>query len=61
MSRAACKAALCSSNMKATLETVDSFRAVDEFDDEQLEEMAKVMDKANKKIQAIALIPASDL
>ena len=55
MSAAACKEVICNSNITATLYSIaDLARREDEFSDEQLFEMAAVMDRANKDLQRIA-------
>jgi len=57
MSQAACKAALCCSNLVATLETIEKIMDKDDgdFDDDQLLEMADVAEKANHQISKIAI------
>ena len=56
MSAAACKEVICNSNLTATLYSVADLarKKKPEFTDEQLLEMAEVMDRANKDLQKIA-------
>lgn len=54
MSKAACKQQICNSNITATLGDVDQLADSGEFTDDELLDLAAVMDKANKRIQKIA-------
>ena len=50
MSAASCKAALCCSNLAATAITLEKLMNLDEFNDEQIEKLAQIADKANHKL-----------
>jgi len=55
MSAASCKAALCCSNLSATALTLEKLANRDEFNDDQLEELADIADKANHKLFDVAI------
>lgn len=54
MSRASCKAAICSTNLAATATTINNRLEIDNFSEGQLEKIIEISDKANKALLEVA-------